>query len=36
MALVVYGVYKQVLLVFSLYQWWSQRIGNSDVRVNPT
>ncbi|KAL3139500.1 hypothetical protein ABBQ38_003824 [Trebouxia sp. C0009 RCD-2024] len=37
-ALVVYGAYKQVLLVFSLYQWWWQHAvtSNGDVGVTPT
>ncbi len=36
-SLVLYGAYKQVLLVVSLYHWWSQQyVASSGVGKHPT
>ena len=35
-SLVLYGLYKQLAVLITLYRWWSKNVLVSDGRVYPT
>lgn len=35
-SLVLYGVYKQLAILITLYGWWSKHVLVSDARLYPT